>query len=176
MVVDFNQLGGETRVACAPGGGTAARLFERSGFPLVTTDAPAIPGFVCRVSGLPTDGPCGQGNAYWSLWWSAGPDGDSSSEWTYSTLGVVQLEIEPGSYLGFAWHQGDDSVRPPDVALPGDGAVAAQGEDDVVRGADPVPPQAAEDTGGPATWLLVAGAVVVLGAASVVPLRRRRRS
>lgn len=174
VVVDFNELGGKTRVACVSEGGTAARVFEEAGFPLVTTDAPTIPGFVCRVGGLPVDGPCGQGSAYWSLWWSSAAHGSTPTEWTYATLGVLHLEVEPGDHLGFAWHEGRGSAAPPDVALPGEPSGSAPGEDEVTSSA--VTPEAADEAAGPATWLLVAGAVVVLGAAAAVPLRRRGRS
>ena len=175
VVVDFNEIGGETRVVCAPGGGTAAQLFEQSGFPLGTANAPGMQGFVCTVSGLPENGPCGQGTAYWSLWWSEGAG--ESEDWAYASLGVTQLEVEPGGYLGFAWHEGSGKVQPPDVALPGDGdaagGVEARDGDQVVEGARE--PVADEDDGGVPVWLLVGGAVVVLGAAAAVPLSRRRQ-
>ena len=56
VVVDFNQLGGGVPAVCAPGGGTASTLFTQARFPL--TYAQRQPGFVCRVSGVPTSDPC----------------------------------------------------------------------------------------------------------------------
>lgn len=177
VVVDFNELGGRTRVACTPGQGTAARLFDAAGFPLTAASVPGMQGFVCRVSGQPADGPCTQGNAYWSLWWSATATGGRSADWSYATLGVDQLKPGPGGYVGFAWHEGDDSVAAPDVALPAGGQVEAEGAEQVESGADKVVRADESDADNTewTTWLLVGGAVVVLGAATVVPLRRRRR-
>lgn len=167
VVVDFNELGGETRVACHPGGGTAAQVFEATGFPLTYTHAPGMQGYVCSVSGVPKDGPCTEGDSYWSLWWSEGSD-----EWAYATLGADQLEIEPGGHVGFAWHEGDLDAAPPDVTFAGGDPVAAEGDEAVAEGAPERPDPPAQDA--VPTWLLVAGAVVVLGGAAAVPLLRRR--
>ena len=169
VVVDFNELGGDTRLACHPKGGTAAQVFEDTGFPLTYTRAPGMQGFVCSVSGLPKDGPCTEGDSYWSLWWSEGSD-----DWAYATLGVDQLEIEPGGYVGFAWHEGDVDAAAPDVTIAQGGSVEPEGDETVTEGApessdaDPSPQDAVP------TWVLVAGAVVVLGGAAAVPLLRRR--
>lgn len=170
IVVDFNELGGRTRVACA-GGGTAARLFDRAGFPLTTANTPGMQGFVCTVSGRPRKGTCGRESAYWSLWWSAAGE----SDWAYASLGVNDLTLEPGDHLGFAWHQGKGSAAPPDVVLADGGGVDADAGEQVARGAGEPVASDRDDSAGAATWLLVGGAVVVLGAAAAVPLRRRRR-
>jgi hypothetical protein len=111
LVVDFNELGGGTQVVCDAGGGgdTAASLFPANGFPL--TYAQRQPGYVCRVSGVPTSDPCvntSPADAYWGLWWS---DGESGS-WTYSSLGAGSLRIPDGGYVAFAWDQVDGQQRP----------------------------------------------------------------
>ncbi|WP_435771821.1 hypothetical protein [Nocardioides sp. SYSU DS0651] len=168
VVVDFNELGGRTRVACSVKAGTAAHLFRTSGFPLTYTRAPGMQGFVCSVSGKPEKGPCTQGTAYWSLWWS-----DDAGEWTYATLGADQLEVPRGGYVGFAWHQGDVDAAPPDVVV-ADGGLAAGAGEQVAEGA----PEPAADSGegGFPPWAAVALGLVVLGAAAAVPLARRRSS
>lgn len=174
VVVDYNELGGETRVACAPEGGTAAEIFADAGFQFGTANAPGMQGFVCTVGGIPEHGRCGQGTAYWSLWWSA-----DATDWVYAGLGATQLELEPGNHVGFAWHEGNGAARPPDVALPGNTGADPQHNDEVVTGAPEQTTEGAgaEDagSGGSGTWLLVGGAVVVLGAAVAVPVRRRKR-
>ncbi len=111
VVVDFNELGGGSQAVCRPDGGgqKASTLFTQSGFPL--RYASRQPGFVCRVSGLPTSDPCvntAPADAYWGLWWSDGRSGD----WTYSSLGAASLTIPERGYVAFAWDQREGEVRP----------------------------------------------------------------
>ncbi|CAB4693789.1 unannotated protein [freshwater metagenome] len=112
VVVDFAGLGGGVDQVCLPDGGgdKAAALFAEAGFPL--TYAQRQPGFVCRVSGLPTSDPCvntSPEDAYWGLWWSDGETG----EWVYSTLGVGSLSIPDGGYVAFAFDDSaSDQIRP----------------------------------------------------------------
>lgn len=172
VVVDPNELGGATRVACAAGGGTASQLFEAVGFRLSAANAPGMQGYVCRINGRPDDGRCTQGDAYWSLWWSAA----DSDAWAYATLGVDALELQPGDRLAFAWHQGDGSATPPDLALPGGTEAGTPNSDEVVKGAGPVEQgEVGDHDDGVPGWLVAGAAVAVLGAAAVVPLRRRRQ-
>jgi hypothetical protein len=103
VVVAFHELGGGVRTACvADGGGrSAASLFPAAGFPL--TYAQRQPGFVCRVSGVPTSDPCvntSPADAYWGLWWS---DGKSGS-WSYATTGAGGLTVPEGGYVAFSWN------------------------------------------------------------------------
>lgn len=175
VAVDPNELGGRTRVACVAGGGTAAQLFQDAGVRLERTTASGMQGYVCRVGDLPEDGRCTQGDSYWSLWWS----GAGEDTWAYATLGVDSLELEAGDRVAFAWHQGTASAAPPDVAVSGAGAVdqtdqterPEQTELPEQNGPDTTEP----DTGGAPGWVLAAVAGAVLGAAAVVPLRRRRQ-
>ncbi|MDN5743917.1 MAG: hypothetical protein L0H31_02215 [Nocardioidaceae bacterium] len=166
VVVDFNELGGATRTACVSGPGTAAKLFGRAHIELQTANAPNMQGFVCRVQGRPATGPCTRNDSYWSLWWAEGTD----STWSYASLGASNLELEPGSYVGFAWHQGSGSASPPDLSIGDDGRL--QPEKDEQTSAPPVEKQSESD--GPPVWLLAGGAVVLLGAAGAVPILRRR--
>lgn len=111
VVVDFKELGGGVRSVCDPGGGgqKASALFPDNGYPL--SYASRQPGFVCRVSGVPTSDPCvntSPASAYWGLWWS---DGKSGS-WSYSSLGAGSLTIPEGGYVAFSWDQSDGDAKP----------------------------------------------------------------
>lgn len=163
VVLDRNELGGDDELACVPDteGNTAADLFERAGHTLEYQ--PGLQDFVCRVDGRPTDRPCTAGDSYWSLWW-AEPGGD----WSYATLGVRSLEVPADGAVGFAWHEGDGDAEPPDLApaearggtaVAGErGSAEGQGE----QGADPFP------------WWGIALVVLVLGAAVLAVVLRRR--
>ncbi|WP_051485395.1 hypothetical protein [Nocardioides sp. J54] len=163
VVVDFAELGGGSRTVCVEGGGPASQLFHDAGFPTEDSPAPGMNGFVCRVAGKPANGPCTRGDAYWSLWWS--PPGDEP-EWSYASLGVTSLDLDPGSFLAFVWHEGDGDVTPPGETAPAESAPTAA---EVEAAAE----DRRDDDGG-FPWLLLAGGVVVLGAAAVVPIRRAR--
>lgn len=111
VVVDFNELGGGVPSVCDDDGGgkKASTLFEDSGFDL--SYASRQPGFVCRVSGVPTSDPCvntAPANAYWGLWWSDGKTGS----WSYSSLGAQSLTIPAGGYVAFSWDQSESSAAP----------------------------------------------------------------
>jgi len=165
VVVDFNEIGGDTRSGCATPGASAAQVFERAGFALTYATTPAMHGFVCTVAGAPADRRCTQGDAYWSLWWS-----DGSTAWSYATLGVDQLEPRPGGYVGFAWHQGGDKASAPDVPVGAPAAARAGSRHD-----EGSPAAGESDDGGFPAWLGGGLVVVVLAAAAVVPVLRRRR-
>jgi hypothetical protein len=160
VMVDYDDLGGEPLLRCA-GAGSAAEAFDEAGVRL--DFLPQQPGFVCRVDGLPDGGPCFEGDAYWSLWWS-----DGSEEWTYATLGVTSLEIPAGGAVAFAWHEGAGDATPPGLEVP---AAAAGGDADhsAGDGADE-----GSDDGSFPVWAAGGIAVLVLGAAAVPLLRRRR--
>ncbi|TIC87970.1 hypothetical protein E8D34_06665 [Nocardioides sp. GY 10113] len=172
VVVDFNELGGEDLTSCVEPG-SAADAFDAAG--VAMEFLPQQPGFVCRVAGEPATGPCFDGDAYWSLWWSAGTTG-----WAYATLGVTSLEVPSGGAVGWAWHQGDGSATPPDVAPP---AGAGAGTSDAAGPTPSVDPQPRGEvlvneelnasSGVP--WWAVAGATAVLAGAATQVVRRRRR-
>jgi hypothetical protein len=111
VIVDYNEIGGPTRAGCAPDGGgdSAAQAFSDAGFSLEYH--PRQPGYVCKVTGLPTDRPCLENNSFWSLWWSAGKSG----RWVFSNQGVGGLTVPDGGYVAFAWHEGAGNAQPPDV-------------------------------------------------------------
>lgn len=168
VVVDFNQLGGATQTSCVAGPSTAQRLFEAAGVTIETAHAPGMEGFVCRLDGRPAKGSCTRSDSYWSLWWAD----DDGGTWVYASLGARDLEIEPGAYVGFAWHQGSGDAAAPDLAISADGALTPE-RDERTTTAPKTGDDGAERDGPPA-WLLAGGAIVVLGAAGAVPLLRRR--
>jgi hypothetical protein len=164
VVVDFNELDGGTRIACATQGGgrTASRLFTDAGFDL--TPAQRDPSFVCRVAGEPADDPCVNtppADAYWSLWWS-----DGSSPWTYATLGVDALTVPQGGSVAFSWQQGN-ATRSPDVPVGGGAPSATSGG--AAAGADS---GSADDDGLPG-WVAPAAIVALFGAAGTGAVVRR---
>ena len=111
VIVDYNEIGGPTRAGCdANGGGeSAARVFPDAGFTLEYE--PRQPGYVCKVTGLPTDRPCLESDSFWSLWWSDGKSG----RWVFSNQGVSGLSVPDGGYVAFAWHEGGGRATAPDV-------------------------------------------------------------
>jgi hypothetical protein len=113
VVVDYHQLGGQTRTVCRKrdGGKLASALFPSSGFAL--DYVPRDPGFVCRVHKKPSASACANtppANAYWGLFWSNGKTG----RWKYAALGVTSLRIPAGGSVAFSW-QGNDQRTPPGV-------------------------------------------------------------
>lgn len=112
VVVDFGELGRGVTAGCDPDteGQRARAILVDAGYPL--TMATKSPGFVCRVSGLPSDDPCVEAappDRYWSIWWADGQGGS----WVYSSRGVDTLRVPDGGYVAMAWHQGDGKAQPP---------------------------------------------------------------
>jgi hypothetical protein len=172
VVVDGNQLGGDPDVTCVHRAGTASELFTEAGFTLEYQ--PQLQDFVCRVAGRPAEGPCTDGDSYWSLWW-AKPGGS----WVYSTLGVTSLEVPTGGSLAFAWHQAEGDAAPPDVAVAqttrGASNGTSPGESATADGPPPNSSDGSKGDGGTLpTWIGLGLAALVLGAAGLVAALRRR--
>ncbi|MFS3127947.1 hypothetical protein ACLM5J_06045 [Nocardioides sp. Bht2] len=115
VVVDYNGLGGGTSTGCAADGGDqrASAIFPGAGFPLQY--ASRSQGFVCRVTGVPSDDPCTEAapaTKYWSLWWSDGRSGT----WNYASQGAGSLRIPEGGYVAFSWHEGTGRAAAPGVS------------------------------------------------------------
>ncbi len=117
VVVDFGALGGGAKATCIKGGqgSAAATLFGKAGHSL--TYVQRQPGFVCRISGKPTQeqDPCVNtppASAYWGLFSSSGKTGT----WAYATSGAGTLKVGKGGSVGFAWQSG--SRVQPGIAPP----------------------------------------------------------
>lgn len=119
VVVDSGALGGSIATLCDSGSGeVASTRFEQSGFTL--TYAQRMPGFVCRVNGVPASDPCvntSPADAYWGLFWTDGVSGT----WNYASLGATSLDVPDGGAVALAWQQGT-ARRMPGVAAPVQGA------------------------------------------------------
>jgi hypothetical protein len=108
IVVDFQELGGGVNVRCAP-------QPIRTGFDVFRNAQVSYEqyrGFICRIAGLPENGPCDHyppADAYW-VYWTAEPGG----QWTYSSLGAGSRTPPPGSLDGWSFAKNrDSSNRPP---------------------------------------------------------------
>ncbi len=105
IVIDFQDLGGGVNVRCSP-------QPVRNGFDAFTRSNIAVDnyrGFVCRIAGLPTEGPCDRfppGNYYW-VYWLAPRGGD----WCYSQVGAGSRTPPPGSVEGWSFFK-KTSERP----------------------------------------------------------------
>ncbi len=70
----------------------------------VNTNAPgAVPGSVCTLNGLPTEGYpyCWLTGGYWSYWSAASQAGT----WGFAPFGAGDGPLVEGSVIGFAWAQ-----------------------------------------------------------------------
>ena len=173
VVVEFHQLGGRDLRRCDPGGGgrTAARILQRQG--LRSTYVQRMPGFLCRLDGVPAQDPCVNtppDDAYWSLWWS---DGDTA-RWRYAASGIDSLDLPDGASLALTW-DGVAGDVPPSVpprtaasgAVAGDrpGPLAAPAR----RAGDPA------DDGLP-VWVAPGAIGLLVAAAGAAAVVRRRRA
>jgi hypothetical protein len=118
VVVDFQDLGGQTLVRCAAGPqSTGLAALKNAGFSVTGTNRWGE-AFICRINGKPgpDSEPCidtPPASAYWSYWHA--PNGGS---WTYSQLGVAGRTPPPGSFEGwsFALDSTATGASPPRVA------------------------------------------------------------
>ncbi|QFU94401.1 hypothetical protein [Amycolatopsis sp. YIM 10] len=103
VVVDFQELGGDPIIRCAPGdqaSGLAA--LQNAGLELTGVQRWGL-GFICRIEGKP--GPDAEAcidtppaTAYWSYWHAA-----NGGSWTYSQMGVMNRKPPPGSFEGWSF-------------------------------------------------------------------------
>ena len=157
VVVDFQDLGGETVVRCSPGSGPrlALEVLEDAGFQ-VDGVARWGDGFVCRIEDRPSAGEqlpiegdddyqeacidTPPASGYWSYWYA-----DDGGDWQYSPYGVKNRMVQPGGFEGwsFALNATDGEGPTPRVApdrpetgtsapdgSPGTGSSSASGRSD----------------------------------------------
>lgn len=137
VVVSFNELrGGQTLTRCASGSpGSGFEVLSRVGLP--ATQPQRMPGFVCRIDGLPSDDPCintPPTSAYWAYW--VAPRG---GDWCYSNLGPGR-KPPPGTVEGWSFSKGRGGSSParPAIAPP-----------PPIPGLDPTPLPASHCTAAP---------------------------
>ena len=172
VVVEFHQLGGRDLRRCDPGGGgrTAARILQRQGLPV--TYVQRMPGFLCRLDGVPARDPCVNtppDDAYWSLWWS---DGDTA-RWRYAASGIDSLDLPDGASLALTW-DGVAGDVPPSVPP----RTAASG---AVAGTTPARSRTRPRAGDPAddglpVWVAPGAIGLLVAAAGAAAVVRRRRA
>ncbi len=118
VIVDFQELGGDTIIRCAPGDQeTGHAALKNAGIEIAGTNRWGE-AFICRIEGKPgpESEPCidtPPASAYWS-YWHAPNDGT----WTYSQWGVMNRKPPPGSFEGWSFSKDrtEDTNPPPRVA------------------------------------------------------------
>jgi hypothetical protein len=118
VIIDFQELGGDSIVRCAPGDqATGLAALQNAGIE-VTGVARWGLAFICRIEGKP--GPDTEAcidtppaTAYWSYWYA--PNG---GPWKYSQRGVMNRKPPLGSFEGwsFSLHHTADTNPPPRLA------------------------------------------------------------
>jgi hypothetical protein len=110
VVVDFTHFGGGIQRGCVTPGGTGLQVLAAV---FAVTQTQRQPGFVCRISGLPTktQDACVNtppSNAYWAYF-----HGRAGSGWVYSAAGAANYIPPPGTVEGWAFGGG----APPGVSV-----------------------------------------------------------
>ena len=110
VVVDFSHFGDGIRRGCVAPGGTGLQLLAAV---FAVTQVQRQPGFVCRISGLPTKAQDAcvntpPSNAYWAYF-----HGRAGSGWAYSAAGAANYVPPPGTVEGWAFGAG----APPGVSV-----------------------------------------------------------
>lgn len=163
VVVDFTELGGETKLGCAASGfDTGLDALHSAGF----TSADSQPGLVCTIDAQPDPCPATFQGSFWSYW--HGDSGDA--EWTNYQVGAATSHPVAGSVEGWRYNDGTagPGLSPQDAVTqattpPTDSVQAPAEKSPQKQGSDPVP-------------LIAGGGVVVLLGVVVTVLLLRRRA
>lgn len=118
VIVDFQELGGSTIIRCAVGDqATGHAALVNAGISITGTTRWGE-AFICRIEGKPTAAtePCidtPPTTAYWSYWYAS-----NGGTWTYSQLGAMARNPQPGSFEGwsFSLNRSTGDNPPPRVA------------------------------------------------------------
>lgn len=117
VIVDFQELGGQELVRCAPGSSASGLdALSRAGIAYQTTIR--FPGFVCRIAGAPSSDPCidtAPANAHWSYWVA-----QRGGSWCLSNHGAGARVPRPGTVEGwsFSLNRTQATAPPPRYAVP----------------------------------------------------------
>lgn len=193
VVVDATATDGDVRETCVPADSETAAtdVLEQAGVELAFVQGQ--PGFVCTVDGLPADQDCSttpSGSSYWGLFLASQGtgtgDGSGDGAWDYAPVGVEDLRLQPGDFVGFAWQT---SAEP---APPGAEPVAGSATGASSESAEPQPNDGqtipstpgtdaseAADSGpgdGIPVWIFYVVVVVAAVSGLVFVMLRRRRS
>ncbi|MGW4482279.1 hypothetical protein ACWEOE_00425 [Amycolatopsis sp. NPDC004368] len=116
VVVDFQDLGGDTLIRCAPGpqaNGVAA--MQNAGLDLAGVGKYGL-ALICKIEGKPADQSCSgmpPENASWGFWTAT-----NGGKWASSQVGVQSWQPPAGSFEGwsFAHNKAFTDYPPPRVA------------------------------------------------------------
>ncbi len=113
VVVDFRAAGGAIEVGCAPGAPSSGfAALQAAGF--TTTEVQGLPGFLCKIDGLPAEEDCAAtppADAYWSYW-----SAERGGSWSYSIAGGVARTPTPGTVDGWSFGAATaPGMNPPDA-------------------------------------------------------------
>ncbi|WP_419996956.1 flagellar hook-length control protein FliK [Streptomyces boninensis] len=103
VIIDFQELGGDTIIRCAPGDqATGLTALKNAGIQIQGTDRWGE-AFICRIEGKPgaDTEPCRDtppASAYWSYWHAP-----NAGTWTYSQYGVMNRKPPLGSFEGWSF-------------------------------------------------------------------------
>lgn len=145
VVVDFQSLGRDTIVRCAPGS-------PSSGFDALTkagitfSQVSSNPGFLCKIEGLPAPEGYARNcsvipptSAYWGYW--VAPRGQA---WCYSNVGASRVPV-PGTVEGWSFSTGTaEGGTPPRTPTP---PAVAGAPTSVSKATCPSPPTTTTTTG-----------------------------
>jgi len=167
VIVDFGDLGGSTRIRCAPGAQeTGVAALQNAGIEITGSQKYGL-AVACRLDGKP--GPESEScagmpsaKAYWSYWQA--PDGGT---WTAAQTGASTSNPAAGGFEGWSYahtKSANDLPQPPRVAQ--------------VRKAAAPATTSSNDGGSAFPWGLLLGgvAIVVIGAAGGFVAWRRKRA
>jgi hypothetical protein len=190
LAVDFGPWGGPLLRSCGSTPTTGYALLNQGGWHTVGTEHDG-PGFICRISysgyrhdvqyPTPAQQACVQtppANAYWAFW-HAGP---GQTSWTYSENGAVGYDPAPGSSslwvfggtnLGGTAGSAVPKLSPQQLRAAPVGTATAGGPE--IVNAPPVSASVSVSRGSAWPTLLAAATAVLLVAAGVVGIARRRR-
>lgn len=170
VVVDFASLGGGIDTTCATSHDTGVGALRSAGFSPVVEQ-----GFVQKIAGKPSRPDLTK--AYWSYWQATRNDDGSYTDWTYSDLGASSSHPEQGDAEGWKYVSLSAGNTPPGARPPSGGtepaAAATSGAPTAPASNDPsddrsTPEATATDSGaGSPVGAIVAGSVVVAGAAGL---------
>ncbi|HEY2060229.1 MAG TPA: hypothetical protein VGH57_17815 [Amycolatopsis sp.] len=165
VIVDYQDLGGDTLIRCAPGpqeNGVTA--MQNAGLDLAGAGKYGL-ALICKIEGKPADQSCSgmpPESASWSFWTAT-----NGGKWESSQVGVQGWKPPAGSFEGwsFAHNKAFADYPPPRTAPVRQANAPAQAPAG----------QSTSDSGFP--WGLVIGIVVIvlIAAAGVVTGLRRRR-
>ncbi len=163
LVVDFGDLGGGTRTACAPAGthGSGRDALVGAGF---TIDFRAQ--MLHRIDGLPADGAI-RNDHYWSYWQSTRNSDGSYAAWKYSNLGAAGTRPEQGTAEGWRFITTNKAI-PPQVAPPaGENTGPSVSAPATAASGQEAPAPASGGEGAPIGLLATVGVLVAGGGALV---------